>query len=477
MAVRTSSPGTASCISTTRRSSKRPSERQCGQARIEHRRRHPVDDPEGGEERPGGEGIHQVLRPAEGRRRVHRARAGPLAAGHAGARQEPILAGPEGPASARLRPAGPPRPDRAGLLRVQPGDGGSPLPTRVEHGDDRRREGRREGGSGGRQGIQAHRGDLLQVQEGVRAETNDMNGTSVIDVGRPAIRRRTLSRSLRGGLKGGEYTWAVAFVVPYIAVFLTFVAYPVVYGLWMGSEASLYRELFADPIYQSTVVNTVLYLALGVNVKMFLALLLSGFFMRPGWWMKLLLLIFVLPWAVPQISTYISIHWMLNGEWGFLNNVLYTLFHVEGPSWLNDRWMALGAVIVAHIWKWTPFWTLIMLAGRMAIPLEIRDTARVDGATGLRGFVHITFPLLANLYLICTLLSTIFLLGDFNAVTFVSGGGPANSTHVLATLGIRNAFEIAQPRLGVAAVMTALPLVIPLVIVLMRRLRTAEVQL
>jgi multiple sugar transport system permease protein len=199
--------------------------------------------------------------------------------------------------------------------------------------------------------------------------------------------------------------------------------------------------------------------------------------MRPGWWMKVLLLIFVLPWAVPQISTFISIHWMLNGEWGFLNNALYTLFHVEGPYWLNDRWMALGAVIVSHIWKWTPFWTLILLAGRMAIPLEIRDSARVDGATGVRGFVHITFPLLANLYLICTLLSTIFLLGDFNAVTFVSGGGPANSTHVLATLGIRDAFEIANPRLGVAAVMSALPMVIPLVIVLMRKLRTAQVQI
>jgi multiple sugar transport system permease protein len=207
-----------------------------------------------------------------------------------------------------------------------------------------------------------------------------MNGASVVDVGRPVIRRHTLSRSLRGGLKGGEYTWAVAFVVPYIAVFLAFVVYPVVYGLWMGSEASLYRELFADPIYQSTVVNTILYLALGVNVKMFLALLLSGFFMRPGWWMKALLLIFVLPWAVPQISTFISIHWMLNGEWGFLNNALYTLFHIEGPSWLNDRWSALGAVIVSHIWKFTPFWTLILLAGRMAIPLEISDSAKVDGA-------------------------------------------------------------------------------------------------
>ena len=126
-----------------------------------------------------------------------------------------------------------------------------------------------------------------------------IDSASVVDVRRPAIRWHALSRSLRGGLKGGEYTWAVAFVVPYLAVFVTFVAYPVVYGLWMGSEVSLYRELFSDPIYQSTVVNTILYLALGVNVKMFLALLLSGFFMRPGWWMKALLLIFVLPWAVP----------------------------------------------------------------------------------------------------------------------------------------------------------------------------------
>jgi multiple sugar transport system permease protein len=286
-----------------------------------------------------------------------------------------------------------------------------------------------------------------------------------------------LWRNWRGELKGSEYTWAIAFVVPYVAVFLTFVAYPVAYGLWMGSEPSLYTELFSDPIYQNTVVNTALYLALAVNVKMVFALLLSGFFMRPGWWMQVLLLIFIVPWAVPALSSFISIHWMLNGEWGLLNNMLYTFFHIEGPSWLNERSLALGSAIVSHIWKWMPFWTVILLAGRMAIPLEIFETAKLDGATGLRGFVHITLPLLANLYLTCTLLSTIFTLGDFNSVYFVSGGGPANSTHVLATLGIRNAFDLAQPRLGVAAVMSALPLMIPLVIVLMRRLRTAEVQL
>src|ERR671922_2592610 len=304
-----------------------------------------------------------------------------------------------------------------------------------------------------------------------------MTTATAFELGQPPVRRQTLWRYWRGGLQGSEFTWAIAFVVPYIAVFFAFVIYPACYGLWMGSNPSLYSEVFSDPIYLNTVINTLIFLAFGVNVKLFLALLLSGFFMRPGWWMKVLLLIFVLPWAVPQISTFISIHWMLNGEWGFFNNVLYKVFHIEGPHWLNERWTALGSVIVSHIWKWTPFWTLILLAGRMAIPLDIRDTAKVDGATGLRGFVHITFPLLANLYLICTLLSTIFLLGDFNTVYFVSGGGPANSTHVLGTLGIRNAFDIAQPRLGVAAVMSALPLVIPLVIVLMRKLRTAEVQL
>jgi multiple sugar transport system permease protein len=261
-------------------------------------------------------------------------------------------------------------------------------------------------------------------------------------------------------------------------VFLAFVAYPVVYGLWLGHEPALYAELLSDPIYRRSVVNTVLYLVIGVNLKMFGALLLSGLFMRRGWWVKGLLLIFVLPWAMPALPAFISIHWMLNGQWGLLNNLLWNAFGIDGPGWLEtSRWLALGSVIASHIWKWMPFWTVILLAGRMAIPQDLYEAAAVDGATGLRRFVHVTFPLLANLYLICTLLSTIFTLGDFNSVYFASGGGPALSTHVLATLGIRDAFDVARPDLGVAAVMSALPLMIPLVILLMRKLRTTEVQL
>ena len=291
----------------------------------------------------------------------------------------------------------------------------------------------------------------------------------------PARPRRQVRRL---GLQGSEFTWAVAFVIPYVGVFLAFVAYPVAYGLWLGSDPALYAELMSEPIYQRTVVNTTLYLVIGVNLKMFGALLLSGFFMRRGWWVKGLLLIYVLPWAVPALPSFMSIHWMLNGQWGLLNNVLWNVFGVDGPGWLEtSRWLALGSVITSHIWKWMPFWTVILLAGRMAIPQELYEAAAMDGATGLKRFTYVTFPLLANLYLVCTLLSTLFTLGDFNSVYFVSGGGPALSTHVLATLGIRNAFEIARPELGVAVVMSALPLMIPLVILLMRKLHTTEVTL
>ncbi len=281
----------------------------------------------------------------------------------------------------------------------------------------------------------------------------------------------------RSALGGGEAAWGAAFVVPYVAVFLCFVIYPVIYGLWLGSRPSSYAALFDDPIYLETVVNTLVFLIVGVNLKLFLALLLSGFFVKQGRVRRWLLLVFILPWAVPSIPTFISIHWMLNGQWGLFNNIIWDLFQADGPGWLDSPHLAMGSVIVAYIWKWLPFWTLIFLAGRMAIPQELYEAAAVDGATGFRAFTHVTFPIMSNMYTVCTLLSTIWTLGDYNTVHFVSGGGPALSTHVLATLGIRDAFELGNPYMGMAAVISALPVLIPLVILLMRRLSRGEVQL
>jgi multiple sugar transport system permease protein len=284
-------------------------------------------------------------------------------------------------------------------------------------------------------------------------------------------------RAWHNGLSGGDYAWALAFALPYTAIFVAFVIYPIAYGLWLGADPRLYAQLAADPHYVQTVENTLIYVGAGVNLKMMLAFLLAGFFMRKRWWIKALLVVFILPWATPALPAYMSIHWFLNGQWGMLNNILYALFGIDGPIYLNSHWMGLASNIGAYIWKNLPFWTIIMLAGRMAVPQELYEAAEVDGASGLGRFWNVTFPLMANLYLVCTLLDTVFALGDFNATFFVSGGGPAMSTEVLATLGIRYAFTVAMPRLGVAAVMSALPVLIPLVILLMRKLRMSEGQL
>ena len=305
-----------------------------------------------------------------------------------------------------------------------------------------------------------------------------MSGTQqVIGLHRPAAIGRTWRPPWQGGPRGSDFSWAVAFLVPYVAVFLAFVLYPIAFGLWLGGKPKSYAELFDNPEYLTTVVNTLLLVGVGVNVKLFLAFLLSGFFILPGRWIKGLLVLYMLPWALPALPAFLSLHWMLIGYGGFLNSALETLFGIDGPIWFNSYGLAMGANILAYIWKWMPFWTLVFLAGRMAIPRDIYEAAAVDGATGLRRFTFVTFPLLANLYLVSTLLSTLWTVGDFTTAYFVSSGAPALMTEVLATYSFRMTFDYGYVDLGLAAALSALPVLIPVTILLIRRLQATEVQL
>lgn len=282
----------------------------------------------------------------------------------------------------------------------------------------------------------------------------------------------------RGPLHGSDLRWSIAFVVPYAALFTAFAIYPIGYGLWMGSDPSLYVGLFSDPRYLRAAVNTVLFVGLAVNAQMVLALLLSGFFASPRLWIKALLVVYILPWTLPAVPAYLSFHWMLVAyPQGLPNNLLAALFSIDGPFWFNHGWLALACDIVADIWKWMPLWTLILLGGRMAIPQDLYDAADVDGASPYRRFVHVTVPLLANLYIVSTLIATIWAFGDYAPVFFVSAGTPAFESDVVSTLGFHYALDFANPPLGVAAGLSVLPLLVPVVILLMRRLKAAEVQL
>jgi multiple sugar transport system permease protein len=262
-------------------------------------------------------------------------------------------------------------------------------------------------------------------------------------------------------------------IAPYVLVFLVFVLYPVSYGLWLARHPESYRTLFEDPVFFRTVVNTVVFLLVAVNLKFLLALFLSGFFVHERPWIRWVSVVFIIPWAVPAIPTIFSIRFMLNPEWGVINSLIFRLTQMDGPNWLNEPALALSMAMVVHIWKALPFWTLILMAGRLAIPRELYEAASVDGASGWQKFRFVTWPSIRTLYLTSTLLSMIWTLGDFNSVYLLTGGGPADLTHVLATLGIRY-IRLDQVDQAMATIVVALPFVLPLVYFMMKRLSADE---
>lgn len=308
---------------------------------------------------------------------------------------------------------------------------------------------------------------------------NRMSGAPyALPAGRAVTRQPPRRPVWHRHLAGSDLAWSIAFIAPYAAVFVAFALYPIGYALWMGAAPSLYVQLLSDPHYIKAAVNTVLFVGVAVNVQMFAALLLSGFFARRRRWIRILLVIFILPWTLPAVPAYLSFHWMLVTErMGFLDGLLQALFGIEGPIWLIHGWLALTCDIVASVWKWMPLWTLILLGGRMAIPQDLYDAADIDGASLYRRFVHVTLPLLGNLYLVSTLISTIWTFGDYTPVLFVSGGAPAFGSEVLSTLGFHYAFDFSNPSLGVAAGLSVLPVLIPIIVLLLRSLRKTEVQL
>jgi len=264
-------------------------------------------------------------------------------------------------------------------------------------------------------------------------------------------------------------TWGRIMILPYILIFLIFVLYPVLYGFWIARKPESYVKLAADPIFWGTVRNTLIFVIVAINIKMLIALVLSGFFTTQRWWVKALSTLFILPWALPSIPTILSFRFMLNPEWGIINQQIFRLTGEDGPNWLNDPTLALGLAMLVHVWKSLPFWTLILLSGRLAISKDLYEAAQVDGGNGWHLFRHITWPSMSQLYFTCLILSMIWTLGDFNSVYLLTGGGPADLTHVLATLGVRY-LRYDQVDQSMAAIVCALPLVLPLVYILMRRL-------
>jgi multiple sugar transport system permease protein len=146
--------------------------------------------------------------------------------------------------------------------------------------------------------------------------------------------------------------------------------------------------------------------------------------------------------------------WIYNPDFGVLNFLLRQVSLLSGPvSWLGDPFWAIHAAILADAWKTTPFAALVLLAGLAAIPPELGQAARVDGAGAGRIFIEITLPLLRPALAVTVLFRFLDSLRVFDAIYVLTGGGPANTTETLAVYVYKVLFQTLRFGYGSAVAM------------------------
>ncbi len=212
-----------------------------------------------------------------------------------------------------------------------------------------------------------------------------------------------------------------------------------------------YRAVLHDPIFPTAVKNT-FYWTFGVTlgqviVGMYFALLLHRHF--PGRWLARMLVI--IPWVLPGIVVAVTWRFMYHQELGLINNTLKAIgLDDMARSWLGRKETAMPAVIVVGIWKGFGFYTLMFLAGMQAIPNELYESARIDGAGERSQLFSITLPLLRPVAITSTVLGLIWTSNYFEAIFVLTGGGPARSTETLPMYVYNTAFAHYRFEKGMA---------------------------
>jgi multiple sugar transport system permease protein len=148
------------------------------------------------------------------------------------------------------------------------------------------------------------------------------------------------------------------------------------------------------------------------------------------------------PWIVPLSISALAWSWLYNGQHGLINGVLLNLNIIQKPfELLANRNSAFAACVVNDAWVGIPFMTITFLAGLQAIPVDLYEAARVDGASRWQRFRYITLPQLRTILLMTTLLSSVWTFNSFDIIWILTGGGPRDATTTLVVQTFRTAFR------------------------------------
>ncbi len=153
----------------------------------------------------------------------------------------------------------------------------------------------------------------------------------------------------------------------------------------------------------------------------------------------------LIPWAIPTVVTSKMFGWLFDGQHGIVNYLLRSCGLIPGNlNWYGSPELALPTIIIADVWKTTPFMALLLLAGLQTIPRSLSEAAAIDGASPWKRFWSVRLPLLAPSLLIAALFRALDAFRIFDLVYVLTGGGPADSTEVLSTLTYKNLFSALQ---------------------------------
>ena len=301
----------------------------------------------------------------------------------------------------------------------------------------------------------------------------------------PSSRRRLGWRGERiQRLLARDRTLGYLFLFPAILVIVGLVAYPFASAIVMTFQAKTagapgrfigldnYRELLRSEQFLRTVVNTVLYTAVGVGVKFLLGLSMALVLNQERFCNNLFRSFLLIPWAIPTVMSALNWRWMFDDASGLINNVLVRLNLIdETISWLSNPHLAMFSVIVVVVWQGTPFFTMSFLAGLQAIPKELYEAAEIDGASVLQQFTNITLPRLHPIFVTAVMLSAILTSAAIQFVLILTNGGPSDRTMIFSVLAYHLALGGAQ-RLGMGAAVSLIffPILIVFIVFLTRRM-------
>lgn len=229
------------------------------------------------------------------------------------------------------------------------------------------------------------------------------------------------------------------FLTPMIILFSVFMIYPVIKSLILSFQnftegqyifcgLENYTTLLKDEVFWKSLKNTFIYLAVQVPVMVVLSLVLGVMIeqaflkFRSGFRMSIFL-----PSVTALVAYSIVFKLLFNTDFGIINSALRTL-GFDGVDWLNTIWGARFAIIAAITWRWTGYNTIIMIAGLKNIPLELYESADIDGANAFQKFFYITIPMVKSIILFVSITSTIGTLQLFDESFILTGGGPDNAT-------------------------------------------------